>query len=236
MSLKAMNHVWDTSKQKGNPLLVLLAIADIADDNGDAYPGVTKLAKKCRMTVRNLQKITSKLEAAGELLVFANVGLKTSSGWTNLYRVVMQGVNDQTPLNAPGVSGGSPHEMSRRSPHGVSHGTPKSSDYSSDKSSESDDDVDDFIQWGIAKNLKAAKSTPPQALEPTLRSHYHRLGVPHFQTVIARCKKRNGRSWDYYLNALRDEQVQAQSPKSNPTDPLTGADYLTGEFSAFIQS
>lgn len=234
MSLKAMTHVWETSKQKANSLLVLLAIADIADDNGDAYPGVNRLAKKCRMTVRNLQKITVKLEVAGELLIFPNVGLKTSSGWTNLYRIVMKGVNDETPLNAPGVSGGSPHEMSRRSPHGVSGGTPKSSDYTSDQSSESDDDVNRFIQWGKLKGLTAPNAMPPSFLGSAIQLHYTRLGASHFQAVIERCKKRNGRSWDYYLNALRDEQVRPATAKSNPSEPLTGQDYITGELSEFI--
>lgn len=106
--------------------------------------------------------------------------------------------------------------------------------FNSSSSSSSDDDVDGFIQWGIDKKLKASKKVPAQNLSATLRSHYERLGKDGFIIVIERCKKRNGRSWDYYLNALRDEQVQPTPEKSKSSEPLTGDYYISGELAAFI--
>lgn len=100
--------------------------------------------------------------------------------------------------------------------------------------SSSDEDVQTFIQWGIDRNLKKSKVTPPSFLPHVLQLFYTRLGAAHFKTVVERCKKRNGRSWDYYLNALRDEPTQTPAQTSN--EPLTGADYASGEFSAFIHS
>ena len=70
MSIKTMSRVWDHSAQKGSSLLLLLAIADHADDRGEnAWPSVDTLARKTRMTPRQVQKLIRKLEASGELVV-----------------------------------------------------------------------------------------------------------------------------------------------------------------------
>lgn len=99
-----------------------------------------------------------------------------------------------------------------------------------------DDDVQKIILSLGINHLSSPKKIPLSDLPATLHSHYTRLGAAHFKTVVERCKKRNGRSWDYYLNALRDEPVQTSSDKPKSTEPLTGQDYATGEFSGFIHS
>lgn len=84
-----MARVWEHSRQSGTHLLMLLAIADYADDDGNAYPSVTTLAAKCRMLPRNAQTILAALRMSGELEVRPNEGPRG----TNLYRVVLaQGV------------------------------------------------------------------------------------------------------------------------------------------------
>lgn len=92
MSIEVMRYVWKYSKAKANGRLMLLAIADIANDNGDAYPGVDKLSTKCNMSHRSAQLVINDLERMKELRVYENVGTKTISGWTNLYRVTLEGV------------------------------------------------------------------------------------------------------------------------------------------------
>jgi predicted transcriptional regulator len=92
MSIEVMRYVWNRSQSKGNARLMLLAIADIANDSGDAFPGVDRLAKKCNLSRRRAQEVIRELERNGDLQVFENVGTKTASGWTNLYRVRMEGV------------------------------------------------------------------------------------------------------------------------------------------------
>lgn len=44
-----------------NELLVLLAIADWANDNGEAYPSLSQLAKKCRMSRRGITNILTRI-------------------------------------------------------------------------------------------------------------------------------------------------------------------------------
>lgn len=107
-------------------------------------------------------------------------------------------------------------------------------DLDSNNSSSVDDDVNHFIQWGKIKGLKAPNAMPPSFLGNAIQLHYTRLGATHFKAVIERCKKRNGRSWDYYLNALRDEQIKPASDKPTPSAPLTGSDYISGELADFI--
>lgn len=63
-----MAAVWELSRHGGSAMLLLLAIADYADDNGLAWPGQTALAKKTRVDRRNLARIIDAVTASGELL------------------------------------------------------------------------------------------------------------------------------------------------------------------------
>ena len=64
-----MGWVWDFSPQAGNGLLMLLAMADHAsDDGGNIYPSVQRLAHKVRVKERQAQYIISELEKAGAIL------------------------------------------------------------------------------------------------------------------------------------------------------------------------
>lgn len=69
MSIKLINHVWEKSQHKGSALLLLLAIADYANDAGEAYPSYETLAHKSRLSVRRVMDVIRKLEASGELIV-----------------------------------------------------------------------------------------------------------------------------------------------------------------------
>ncbi|MGH3993304.1 MAG: helix-turn-helix domain-containing protein, partial [Pseudonocardiaceae bacterium] len=70
MSLKAMTWVWDHSPAAGTELLVLLAIADNADDTGaNAYPSTDTLARKTRLDTRTVQRVIRRLEKDGHVVV-----------------------------------------------------------------------------------------------------------------------------------------------------------------------
>jgi len=86
MSIKVQSYVWEHSKAEGSALLLLLAIADFAHDDGSgAFPSVDTLAKKCRQTPRNTQILLRKLEASGELITDP----QASPYGTNLYTIPM---------------------------------------------------------------------------------------------------------------------------------------------------
>lgn len=85
MSIRVMTQVWANSQQSGGALLILLAIADFANDDGSAYPSVETLAKKARMSERNAQYVLRKLVDDGELAISKGVGPRGA----NLYRVLV---------------------------------------------------------------------------------------------------------------------------------------------------
>lgn len=83
MSIKVMSHVWDHSPHTGSDLLMLLAIADHANDEGLAWPSIPTLAKKCRVGKRQAIYIIQKLERAGSLSIEHGGG----RGHASVYRV-----------------------------------------------------------------------------------------------------------------------------------------------------
>ncbi len=101
MSIHVMNHVWRHSAQKGSTLLLLLAIADHAHDDGTgAYPAVQTLADKVRMTKRNTQRLLHELAETGELIIQLNAGPHSA----NLYSLAM-GVKTLHPASQGQVDG-----------------------------------------------------------------------------------------------------------------------------------
>lgn len=97
MSIKVQSYVWENSKASGSSLLLLLAIADFAHDDGTgAWPSIDTLAKKCRQTPRNVTFLLRKLEDAGELKVIVNGGPHDC----NAYSIPLSsGENFSPPLN-----------------------------------------------------------------------------------------------------------------------------------------
>lgn len=67
MSIKEMSRVWDDSKQNGNRLLLLLAMADYADDNGYCWPSIDTLAQKTRMSSRTVMRAIDDLISDAEI-------------------------------------------------------------------------------------------------------------------------------------------------------------------------
>jgi helix-turn-helix protein len=67
MSIKVMTRVWDHSRHKGSQLVLLLALADHADDDGVCWPATPHLAQKIRMSERQTQRILDTLIASKEI-------------------------------------------------------------------------------------------------------------------------------------------------------------------------
>lgn len=85
MSIEASQAVWKHSKHKSGGLLVLLAIADHVNEEkgGIAWPAVSTIAQKTRMSVRNVQRWLNALQRTGELEVQRNKGRCGS----NVYKI-----------------------------------------------------------------------------------------------------------------------------------------------------
>lgn len=66
MSIKAMNWAWEQSLPC-SPKLILMALADAADDSGDCWPKVKTIAKKCCVSERTVQRVMKEFIADGLL-------------------------------------------------------------------------------------------------------------------------------------------------------------------------
>lgn len=83
MSIKVQSYVWENSKATGSALLLLLAIADFAHDDGTgAWPSTDTLAKKCRQSIRNVAYLLRKLEDSGELKTIVAGGPKGCNAYS----------------------------------------------------------------------------------------------------------------------------------------------------------
>ena len=69
MGIRHMNAVWERSQHKGSELLLMLAIADMANDVGLAWPGYVYLAHKTRMARRSVMRLAATCADTGELWV-----------------------------------------------------------------------------------------------------------------------------------------------------------------------
>lgn len=83
MSIAVSKAVWERSKARAGDLLVLLRIAEFADDSGRAFPSIARLAEECRMDRSNVKRHIARLRAMGEL----SVGDQDGPRGTNTYRI-----------------------------------------------------------------------------------------------------------------------------------------------------
>lgn len=90
--------MWERSQARLASRLVLLALADFADEGGQAWPSVETLARHCALGRRRVQMALRELEAAGEIVVSREAGVHG----VNLYRITM-GVPEENAASVDGV-------------------------------------------------------------------------------------------------------------------------------------
>ena len=76
MSIKEMDRVWEASKQSGVGLLAMLALADMANNDGVCWPGQARLAERVRARRETITRIIQKCVEQGELAVMEQGGVK----------------------------------------------------------------------------------------------------------------------------------------------------------------
>lgn len=99
MSVKVSSWVWEHSKAKGNDRLVLLCIADIANDQGEALSHARSqsfIQRKTKLSRTAVRDRIKSLVALGELEVVGQGSGRSQTG----YRVLMRG-SESGPLDAP---------------------------------------------------------------------------------------------------------------------------------------
>ncbi len=86
MSIKLMTRVWDETRFKGTELLVLLCLADHANDEGTCWPSYTKIALRARCSRRHAIRIMENLRAEGWVKIVGHHRNQNGQA-TNLFRI-----------------------------------------------------------------------------------------------------------------------------------------------------
>jgi hypothetical protein len=118
MSVRVLTWVWDHSASQGTDRLVLLALADSADDSGSCWPSMLTLARKARVSERTVRRSVRTLEQMGE--VSSVMGGGTGS---NRYRILLD-PRVETPVRMTAPVNGTPGQDDRpgQSDPGVKQG------------------------------------------------------------------------------------------------------------------
>lgn len=98
MANKVLTRVWEHSEQRGAARCLIVALADVADEHGIAYPGIPYLAGMINEEEDYTYKLLRKLIEAGELLHKPGGG----RGRKTLYAVVT-GLSDAQKAKIKGV-------------------------------------------------------------------------------------------------------------------------------------
>jgi hypothetical protein len=133
MSIKIMDRVWDHSQATGTPLLVLLCLADWANDDGECWPSVSKIGKKCRLQDdRHVKRVIRGLQELGEVIVVIGGGKSSRKGGvrSNLYTITVhmpaeQTVADRPPSETADRGSQTPHDGGLSTTHDRGSQTPQ---------------------------------------------------------------------------------------------------------------
>lgn len=87
MSIRLMSRCWETQLPTPSHKLVLLKLADHANDYGYAYPGVVGIAKACGLHDRSIRRILSDLRKLGVIKISEEENPETKKPIT--YRITI---------------------------------------------------------------------------------------------------------------------------------------------------
>lgn len=120
MSIKAMNWAWEQTLPPGSKL-ILMSLADAADEDGLCWPRIRVIAQKCCMSERTVQRTLKDLEAKGYLRVDRRYRRDGSQSSNAYYLHLSQRPDKLSPLSdkptSQGGIGGTHPVTPTTSPH-----------------------------------------------------------------------------------------------------------------------
>lgn len=93
MSVRVMSLVWENPDLSATDKIVMLSLADHADDEGRCYPSINRLVARTGLKIRTVQTAIKRLEQGGYLIIELNAGKRG----TNLYTVIPTPAVDAPP-------------------------------------------------------------------------------------------------------------------------------------------
>ena len=107
MSVKATSWVWQESKCEGADRLVLLALADFADENGRCFGSWGTLEDKTRLSRSTIVRSLKRLEASGDLSKVEESRVVGSRNLATVWQLPIGGVSNRDRYHSdttPGVT------------------------------------------------------------------------------------------------------------------------------------
>ncbi len=101
MSVAATNYVWTQSPAEGADRLVLLALADFADEQGNCFGSWGKLEEKTRLARRTVADCLRRLQESGELVLVTKGSRKVAGSGLQASIWTIPGVAEMGAGNAP---------------------------------------------------------------------------------------------------------------------------------------
>lgn len=130
MAFEYTTLAWEHSKAAGNARLVLLVLADRANEIGECWPSVSDIVSRTKASERTVQAALRELEELGEIEVNYNRGRRGS----NMYRITIKPSFPKTPARIAPPADSAPSTDSELSetpadsaPPQISHPTPADS-------------------------------------------------------------------------------------------------------------
>lgn len=90
MSIKIMSQIFESETLHPTQRLIMLALADHANDQGECYPSISRLCRRTGLTRRAMQSNIRKLQDGG----FLDIHLNEGRGGANLYIVAATRAGD----------------------------------------------------------------------------------------------------------------------------------------------
>lgn len=209
MSIKYMSVVWsDQTIQSRTQLLILLALSDFANDDGFAWPSLETISQKARTSARAVQDQLEELKKAGKLEIQIAKGPKG----TNLYRVIMGGVQMPHPAGSRGMVPGMVPPLPAPDPSGTVSDpslTVSQKNNAESKTAEpivpllaqTSSEKPDELKTGSRRKAKPPKHTPE---EITRAQDFVRLWCDGFLKATGTAYKPDGRDFKQIYSFLVD--------------------------------
>lgn len=176
MSTVALSYVWKHCRYKGGAKVVLLALADNANDEGVAWPSVETLSEKAELTRRQTQRILDRLEADGVLIIYNRVMEgKPTQHFSNVYVICMEGVD----AKLPELSGELRQRVVTQKPSGVVTSASLGSDMDVTRGS-------DIGVTGVVTSASLEPSVEPSVTEPSDNQKENTARIPTREDAPAR--------------------------------------------------
>ena len=212
MSIKIMAEVWEHASVSQGTLLVLLALADSADERSrECWPAVSSLAKKARLSERQVQRCIMELVEAQMVVVFQNAGRAGS----NLFRITVV-----TEWRGDKMSGGDAHVTGGVTPMSPGGVTPMSPKPSYRTINEPSDIVDDGLF--SAEDLPE-EATTKESKEVRTEEQFERFWKA-YPASVRKTDKPKARTLFAQIVAGRRSGI----PKTDPEEIIDGARRYAG--------